>query len=444
MKDNVSKLREDASQIFQAGLAVVAPGAAIEQYCRREGDTLWVDGKPYDLKSYHRVLVLGAGKAGASMAAAVETMLLDRIDEGLVVVKYDHLHPLKKVRVMEAAHPVPDENGIAGARALYELAASADEETLVICVISGGGSALMPYPVEGVSLADKQATTELLLSCGADIHEINSIRKHLSQIKGGGLAKAVFPATMICLILSDVVGDDLDTIASGPCVADSTTFADCLTILAKYSLEEKVPEAAFDYLQRGAKESESQSSTHDDRYFKKVHTVIVGSNYEALKVSKQKAMELGYNTILLSSQIEGETSDAAALHMAIAREVALHGEPVVRPACLISGGETTVTIKGNGKGGRNQEFVLAAGLQEQGLSDFVVLSAGTDGNDGPTDAAGAIWDSSSATRAEELGLSPTQYIANNDSYNFFKPLGDLYITGPTNTNVMDVRIILLG
>jgi hydroxypyruvate reductase len=295
-----------------------------------------------------------------------------------------------------------------------------------------------------VSLEDKQQTTAALLDCGADIHEINTIRKHLSKIKGGGLAKAVFPATLVCLILSDVVGDDLDVIASGPCVADPTTYAECIDIFEKYAITDKIPQSVKMHMQRGIAGLVAETPKRDASFFQKVHSVVVGCNYEALEACKTKAKELGYNTLLLSSMIEGETSDAASFHMALAREIVLHNEPLRAPACLLSGGETTVTIKGRGKGGRNQEFVLASAMHMQGMKNTVVLSAGTDGSDGPTDAAGAITDSSVAERASALGLVAKDYLGNNDSYHFFAALDDLYKTGPTNTNVMDVRIILVG
>jgi glycerate 2-kinase len=443
MTGRLKRMRDDAAEIFQAGLAAVAPGAAVKKFCTRQGDCFRVDGKEYDLNDFDRVVVLGAGKAGAAMAKAVEDLLLDRIDEGLIVVKYGHLEPLEKIRIIEAGHPLPDANGYSGAKAMLELAKTADEHTLIICLISGGGSALMPYPVSGVSLADKQKTTELLLGCGADIHEINTIRKHLSELKGGGLAKASFPATMVCLILSDVVGDDLDSIASGPCVADSRTFSDCNRILGQYGLEDKIPLAVIDHLDQGARGLVEETPKDGSVIFDNIFNVVIGCNYEALQVSKKRAEELGYNTLLLSSLIEGETKDAAAFHMALAKEIVLHNDPVTRPACLISGGETTVTIEGQGKGGRNQEFVLAAAMKMQNMQNTVVLSAGTDGTDGPTDAAGAITDSTVLDRAEGSGLVPLQYLKNNDSYHFFDALGDLYKTGPTNTNVMDVRIILV-
>jgi hydroxypyruvate reductase len=378
------------------------------------------------------------------MAKALEYLLGERISAGIVTVKYGHIDTLSTIKLQEAAHPVPDENGISGARAIYQLATSADEKTLVICLISGGGSALMPMPVSGVSLQDKQETTKILLACGATIHEINSIRKHLSLIKGGGLARAVYPATLITLILSDVVGDDLDSIASGPCVPDSRTFADCRAILEKYSIATKVPSSVLGYLDDGVAGKVPETPKAGQIFFNKTHNVIVASNFNALLAAKKKADELGYNSILLSSMLEGETREVAANHIAIAREIHIHGYPVKTPACLLSGGETTVKIHGTGKGGRNQEFVLAAAIKMPGIDNLVVLSAGTDGNDGPTDAAGAIADATTLERAAALGLDPLAYLDNNDSYHFFDQLNDLYKTGPTNTNVMDLRIILVG
>ena len=443
MNKRLKTMRKDAEEIFQAGLAAVAPGTAIKKFCKRKENCLWIDDKEYDLNGFERVVVLGAGKAGASMAKAIEDLVKDRIDDGLIVVKYGHTEPLEKVRTIEAGHPLPDLNGYSGAQAMHELARSADENTLIICLISGGGSALMPYPVTGVSLEEKQKTTELLLGCGADIHEVNTIRKHLSQMKGGGLARIAFPATIVCLILSDVVGDDLDSIASGPCVADSKTFFDCNSVLKKYGLEEKVPVTVKEHLQKGVSGLVDETPKEDSPLFDQIFTVVIGSNFEALVASKKKAEELGYNTLLLSSLIEGETKDVAAFHMALAKEIVLHNEPVAVPACLLSGGETTVTLEGQGKGGRNQEFVLSAAMEMKNMQNTVVFSAGTDGTDGPTDAAGAIVDNTILERAKVAGLSPQEYLRENDSFHFFEALGDLYKTGPTNTNVMDIRIILV-
>jgi len=436
--------RKDAIKIFQAGLQAVAPGAAINRFCRLDGDSFIVDGQKYNLDRFNKIFVIGAGKAGASMAKAIEEMLSERISDGIITVKYSHLEELQKIRIKEAGHPVPDQNGYDGAREIYQLASSADEKTLVICLISGGGSALMVLPVAGISLKDKQTATKILLGCGATIHEINTIRKHLSAIKGGGLARAIYPATLISLILSDVVGDNLDSIASGPCVPDSTTFADCKAILTKYSIEKKIPSSILKHIESGMAGSVLETAKTGQKFFEKTHNVIVGCNFNALLKAKEKADELGYNTLLLSSMIEGITRDVAANHMAIAREIQLHGYPLQQPACLLTGGETTVHLRGTGKGGRNQEFVLAAALKLSDMKNITVLSGGTDGTDGPTDAAGAFADETTLQRAQMAGFDAHEYLENNDSYHFFEKLGDLYKTGPTNTNVMDIRIILIG
>lgn len=435
--------RTHAVEIFEAGLQAVAPGAAIKKICRLDGDNLLVDSAGYDLSRYERIVVIGAGKAGASMAKALEDILADRITKGLVVVKYGHVEPLQIIELIEAGHPVPDESGMTAATRVLQLATEADDRTLVFCLISGGGSSLLPLPVEGVSLVDKQQTTKILLACGATIHEINSIRKHLSVIKGGCLARATYPATLITLILSDVVGDDLDSIASGPCVPDSRTFADCMSILKKYDIEDQIPINVLDYLRAGAAGQVPETPKMDEVFFDKTRNVIVANNFNALLNAKKKADSLGFNTLLLSSMLEGETREVAGNHIAIASEVQKNGYPLQAPVCILSGGETTVRIKGTGMGGRNQEFVLAAALKMAGMKNIVVLSAGTDGNDGPTDAAGALADDTTIERAVSLELDPGSYLDNNDSYNFFDRLGDLYKPGPTNTNVMDLRIILI-
>lgn len=444
MKLHKSAKRQHAIDIFQAGLQAVAPGVAIKTFCQLDEETLTVSGCHYNLNRFEQIFVLGAGKAGASMAKAIEEILGERVSKGLITVKYDHLEELKKIRIQQAGHPVPDQNGLDGARKIYQLAKSATEKTLVICLISGGGSALMPLPRAGITLEDKQETTRALLACGATIHEINTIRKHLSAIKGGGLSKAVYPATLITLILSDVVGDDLDSIASGPCVPDPSSFADCQAILVKYSIEDDIPGTVLQYIESGLAGNVSETPKAGENFFNKTQNVIVASNFNALLKAKEKATELGYNTLLLSSMIEGETRMVAANHIAIAQEIQAHSQPLQPPACLLSGGETTVKLKGTGKGGRSQEFTLAAAIKMAGMKNITVLCAGTDGSDGPTDAAGALADGTTVERAKAAELDPQQYLENNDSYNFFDRLGDLYKTGPTNTNVMDLRIILVG
>jgi glycerate 2-kinase len=441
---SLAKLREDALTIFHAGLKAVDPARAVTKYLRRQGQKLNVNGQVYDLPDYDGVYVVGMGKAAAAMAQAVEEILGDRLESGIVNVKYGYALPLHTVKVKEAGHPVPDKAGLEGTEEIIELLRQTGERDLVICLISGGGSALLPYPAEGLTLEDKQHVTRLLLECGATIHEINAVRKHISKVKGGKLARLAHPSTLISLILSDVIGDNLDTIASGPTVPDESTFADCLDILNKYGMEEKVPGAVLKALMDGSRGVIEETPKADDPVFRRTQNVIVGSNILALKAAKQKAQELGYNSLILSSFIEGETREVAKAHTAIAKEILSTGNPIEAPACIISGGETTVTIRGNGLGGRNQEFALVSAIGIDGLDKTVILSGGTDGTDGPTDAAGAIVDGTTVQRASEIGLDAERYLDENDSYHFFKALGDLIITGPTRTNVMDLRLALVG
>lgn len=439
----LKKTREDAIAIFKAGVQAVAPDTAVARFCTRQKDALIIGARTFDLTDYQNVYVIGAGKATAPMAAALEDLLGDRLSAGVITVKYDHTVPLHKVQTIEAGHPVPDANGERGSGRILEIAGLAGENDLLIGLLSGGGSALLPKPVAGVSLADKQATTRILLACGATIHEINTLRKHLSVIKGGQLALAAYPATVVALILSDVVGDDLDVIASGPTVPDNSTFADCMAIVNKYGIAEQLPQVVTAYLERGSKGRAPETPKADDPAFAKTSHIIIGSNLEALLAAQKEAVGRGYTTHILSSMIEGETSEVARVHGAIAREIIKTGHPVKAPACILSGGETTVTLKGDGLGGRNQEFALCAAPGIAGSDTALILSGGTDGNDGPTDAAGAIADNTTLARAMDRGLDWGRFLANNDAYHFFEPLGDLLLTGPTNTNVMDLRIILI-
>ena len=420
------------------------PVEAILRYTRVADDTLFVGEHQFAFKDYDRILVAGAGKAGAPMARALEDLLGDRIADGVVVVKEGHGLPLSHVRIHEASHPVPDERGIKGAEEILSLVKDAGERDLVLCLISGGGSALLVAPAEGVSLEDKQEVTRLLLSCGADIHEINTIRKHLSRAKGGGLARFAFPATVVSLILSDVIGDDLNVIASGPAVPDTSTFDDTRQVLEKYNIQDEVPASVRKRIDQGLQGNIEDTPKAGDAVFQRCYSELVGTNIQALKAAGTKAEELGYQTLILSSTVEGEAREVAKVLTAIAREVQRSANPLSTPACILCGGETTVTIQGEGKGGRNQELALAAALVIDGMQNVVVLAGGTDGNDGPTDAAGAMADGSTLARSRALGLDPLDYLRRNDSYNFFQPLDDLVITGPTRTNVMDVYMVLVG
>lgn len=442
----MSYLREAALDIFQRAIEAVEPRRAIARHLQLAGEELRVGlpgvaGKAYDLRRYERLLVVGGGKAGASMAQGLEEVLGNRITMGRVVVKYGHrAEGLKRVGIQEAGHPLPDEAGLRGAREVLDLLRSCGERDLVFCLISGGASALLPLPSEGISLQEKQQVTQLLLGCGARIGEVNAVRKHLSRLKGGQLARWAHPAALISLVLSDAVGDPLDTIASGPTAPDPTTFAQCREILTRYGLWEKVPPAVRALLLKGKEETPKPG----DPLFERVQHLIVGNNRMALQAAQQRAEQLGFRTLLLSSFVEGESREVAKVHAAIAKEILSSGHPIGRPACVVSGGETTVTLRGTGQGGRNQEFALAAALEIAGWEGVVILSGGTDGTDGPTDAAGAIVDGRTVQRARQLGLDPEAHLAGNDAYPFFGCLGDLLMTGPTRTNVMDVQLILIA
>ena len=417
--------RKHALQIFRAALAAADPQEAVLRHLKFDGRTLTAGRKKYNLSKFDRIQILGAGKASASMARAVERLLGRRISGGWINVKDGHSAHLRRIHQQESGHPVPDERGVEGARRMEAIAREAGPRDLLICLISGGASALTPAPVPPMTLSEKQELTKKLLASGATIHEINTVRKHLSTFKGGHLAQLTYPATTIALILSDVIGDDLDVIGSGPTVPDRSTIDDARAVLAKYGISQ-----AVDF---------HETPKPNDPAFDRVQNLIVGSNEQAIDAAARHAKFLGYRTMVLSTRIEGETRDVALVHAAIAKEILATGRPLRPPACVLSGGETTVTIRGNGKGGRNQEFVLAAAIALDGAGPVTILSAGTDGTDGPTDAAGAIADSTTASR-----LNAAAYLANNDSYHFFEKVDGLLKTGPTGTNVMDIRVLLVG
>jgi hydroxypyruvate reductase len=441
---NVSELRAAAGQIFRAALLAVDPGEAVRRHLVRDGEDLEAGGVRYPLSSVDRIFLVGAGKASGAMAEAVEEILGTRIEGGVVIVPYGHSRALARVRIREAGHPVPDDSGLQGAQAIDSLLRRAGERDLVIVVLSGGGSALLSHPVEGVGLPDKQEMTRQLLACGATIRETNVIRKHLSRIKGGRLALAAAPARLIALILSDVVGDPLDSIASGPTAPDPSTYAEAHAILVRYGLVPTAPRSVLRHLRQGMDGASAETPKPQDPLFTRVRNLIVGSNLQALRAAAACARDLGLLPLILSSSVEGEAREVAKVHAALAREVRASGNPLPPPACLISGGETTVTLRGTGLGGRNQEFALAAALEIEGVREIVVLSAGTDGFDGPTVAAGAVADGATGHRARAIGLDPIGLLRNNDSHRLFRELGDLVVTGPTHTNVMDIRLLLIG
>ena len=421
--------RTAALRIFRAALKAADPYGAVRRHLEVRNGALRAGGRRYHLDRIQNIYVLGAGKASARMAQAVEKVLGRRITAGLINVKYGHTAPLRRISLNECSHPVPDEAGLSGAERIVQMARGAGPRDLVIFLISGGASALLPYPAPPLTLEQKQRLTSDLLRCGANIHELNTIRKHISGVKGGRLAAAAAPAAVISLILSDVIGDNLDVIGSGPTAPDPSTVENARAILRKYGFEEPP-------LTETPKPSEA--------VFCRVQNLVIGSNAIAVAAAEREAKRLGYRTVVLSTMIEGETREVARVHAAIAKEVIASGRPVRMPACIISGGETTVTIRGDGLGGRNQEFALSAAIDIAGNENVTVFSGGTDGSDGPTDAAGAVADGRTVLRAQELGMDAAEYLADNDSYHFFEALGDLVKTGPTGTNVADVRVMIVS
>ena len=433
--------RDLARSVLDAALAAVAPDAAIRRHVQRDGRWLVVDGERYDLERYRRVVVVGAGKASGLMAQCVEDLLGDRLNAGLVIVKDGYAVPTKRIAVREAAHPLPDARGVAATGELLTLLLGLDGRDLVLLLLSGGGSALLEQPAPGLDLAALQATTDLLLRAGATIGELNAVRKHLSAVKGGGLARAAGGATVLALVLSDVVGSPLDVIASGPAAADTSAYADALAVLARYDLTDRVPAAVAAHLRAGAAGERPETPKPGAPELESVRHVLVGDVAQAAEAAVARARELGLQALLLSTYVEGEAREVGRVLAALARELAAHGRPLARPACLVLGGETTVTVRGKGLGGRNQEVALGAVAGLAGLPDVLVLAAATDGGDGPTDAAGAWVDGTTAARAAAQGLAPDAFLARNDAYHFFSPLGDLLVTGPTLTNVDDLMFV---
>jgi glycerate 2-kinase len=433
------ELRRQAAAIFAAAVRAADPAAAVRRHVSLERATLHIDSRSYDLERIDRIFLIGAGKASGPMAKTLEDLLGERITTGIVNVKYGYTVPLERVSLVEAGHPIPDNAGYRGAERMLDLVGQAGRRDLVLCVISGGGSALLPAPVKGVSLTEKARVTDLLLKSGATIQEINAVRKHLSEIKGGQLARAAAPAELAVLILSDVVGNALDAIASGPTVPDPTTFAEARGILERYGLIDEVPSSVRDYLERGVAGLVPETPKPGETIFDQVHTVIVGSNDVAVQAAALSARASGLHAVVLPA-VTGEAREAAKIFTDRALEVA----GGTRPACVLAGGETTVTVRGGGKGGRCQEFALAAALKIAERPRTLLGAFGTDGTDGPTDAAGAVVDGTTATRAAAAGLDARRALDQNDAYTFFSTLSDLIVTGPTNTNVNDIYLALVG
>jgi glycerate 2-kinase len=426
-------LKHTAEDIFRAALKAADPYVAVkgrETYLRKRFE----DG------GFQRLVVVGMGKASGEMARAVHDTLGDMVAEGVVVTKHGAASLSEGrtglIRILEGGHPVPDEHGVSAAREIVHLLEGADERTMVICLISGGGSALLAAPYGDITLAEKQEVTKALLTGGADITEINSVRKHISAVKGGRLALAAHPATVVSLIVSDVIGDPLDVIASGPTAPDESTYAQALAILEKYSVN--TPKSVRSHIARGKDGNEPETPKPGDPVFERVENLIIANNRGALDAARLRAAALGFDVEILTDSLQGDIASVASF---LNEELLKRGKP---GHCLISGGEPTVVVTGSGLGGRNMELALRMGLLIEGQSATCMLSAGTDGTDGPTDAAGAVVDGSSMAEARDRGIAPEEYLSNNDSYHFFQRAGGLIITGPTGTNVMDVQVILTG
>ncbi len=436
-------LRKHAKEIFQSGLKAADPSICISETVSVKNNILYVQEKSYNLASYRNIYVIAFGKAAPLMAKAIEDILSDHITEGIVIsnvvpkINYNHLE------FFLSSHPVPDERSLKAAQKVLAILDKAKEQDLVIFLISGGGSSLIAMPREGLTLEDKRKVTEKLLISGVDTNGLNTVRKKLSLIKGGGLLKRALPATVITLVLSDVVGDKLDVIASGPTIPDSTTFEEAWRVIEALGIEHEIPPKVVVYLQRGKAGLIPPLITKEEVDWNKVQHVIVGNNFKSLVACVTKAKKLGYNTLLLTSQISGEAREVAKVIAGIAFDCERFDTPVKKPSCIVFGGETTVTVTGNGIGGRNTETALAFCMEIIGHENIVGLFAGTDGIDGPTDAAGAICDGNSRLIARTFNCSARDHLLDNNSYAFFDRLGDLIKTGPTGTNVMDIGIVLI-
>lgn len=439
--------RKIIDDLISCALRSADPVQAVRDNLSISGHGLFVEDREYDLRKIKRIRVVGAGKAASLMARAVGDVLLDRVDSGLIIVKHDHDSPtsdLSPVESVSAGHPIPEACGVRATERIMTLAKDLGREDLLMTVISGGCSALLVSPAPGISLEDKQAVVRALLDSGASIHQINTVRKHLSSIKGGRLAQLAFPALTISLILSDVVGDALDTIGSGPTAPDPTTFIEAMRVLTNFDLVSSVPLPVIERLRRGSAGDHGETPTEDDPCFHNVQNTIIRSGRHAAKAAAEAAFKHGFFATLVESPLQGSARDAGSMIASMAKTVVESERPTRRPACLVFFGETTVNVTGDGRGGRNQELALATAIEIDGLQGVTMATLATDGQDGPTDAAGAVVDSRTIQRARKLGMDPDRYLANNDSYAFFDALDGLIRTGNTLTNVADLAFLLIS
>lgn len=433
---------EKICQILATALDAVDPYEAVFRHVHLNESDLEVNHQHYDLKKINRIFLVGAGKASLPMAEAVICILGKRISAGCIITKQGYakstasMSPL--IHVIEANHPIPDFRGVNGTKEIIKLLNGTQSNDLIICVISGGGSALLTAPKVGITLQDMQQITSQLLACGASIDEINTIRKHIDQIKGGGLVSQATFTNWITLILSDVIGDPLDRIASGPTVPDESIYADAYEIISNYGLINQIPDSIKMIIEHGIIGKEKETLKPGNPFFSKVNNLIIGNNALASDKAAEMALKLGFNTMVLSNFLQGEASETGKFMASIAQQIHQSNSPLKIPACLIAGGETTVFLHGNGLGGRNQELALGAVEILSGLENTLMVSLATDGGDGPTDAAGAVVTGETLTRSRKMGLHPRKFLDDNDSFHYFKALDDLLMTGPTLTNVGDL------
>jgi glycerate 2-kinase len=431
-----------AEDIFLSGVRRVLPDNLIKKVISLNDDHLFIGDMSFRLGDINKIYVTGAGKASALMAAEVERILGERISGGHIIVKYGHSCQLNRITVTEAGHPVPDENGFLATRSVLKICRNSEENDLVICLISGGGSALLTDCPDGISPGDIMVMNNLLVKSGADIGEINAVRKHLSGVKGGHLASAAFPATLVSLILSDVTGDPLDVIASGPTVPDPSTYGEALEVIARYGLTTLIAPSIIEYLRDGSLGKYPETPKVNDSVFEKTHNILIGNNRLALESAGQRAIESGLNTFIVNDRITGDVLRVAGYITETAVEYRKNKQ-IKKPVCLLFGGEPTIRVSGSGLGGRNQHLALVCASLLKDIQGITILSAGTDGSDGPTSAAGAVVDHNTWTESVKAGIDPEQYIRNFDSFSFFDRRGGHIITGPTMTNVMDIIVVIV-
>ncbi len=435
------KMRNHANSILSEAISAVDPSACIYRAVNKDGRDIVINNRSYDLSRYDHIYAIAFGKAAISMSKAIEDILGDSLTDGIAVTKHGFGGSLLKMKVYESGHPMPDDHSVAAGKTVHSFLERTGERDLIFFLISGGGSALITLPRKGVTITDIVKLTDSLMRAGATIDDLNTVRKHLCSIKGGGLAKMAYPSQSVSLILSDVVGDPLDVIASGPTVPDTSTFSEFNEIVERYDL--KLSPAVSGLLEDGLEGVIEETPKLGATVFERTSHYLVGNNALALQEAQKKASELGYNTMVLSSSIIGEAREVAKVFASIAREERLRGTPLPLPACILAGGETTVTMKGKGLGGRCQEMALSFGIEVSDLEGVLLLAAGTDGNDGTTDHAGAFADGDTVQRGKNLQIDARHELYDNNSYIFFKETGDLIATGPTGTNVMDIYMVLI-